>query len=101
MFLFVSLPIVKRAERPRPAQNSIACCCYRYGSVVGLIGGLLVAVIGSLLTGISWLARDVNLAAALHQIGGVLLCATVPLLLLGACCLDGLEVRQRKQHQSR
>lgn len=98
MFLFVSLPSVKRAERRRAAKHSVGCICQQFGAAVGLLGGLLAALSGALLTGISWLVSDAGVAAALHQIGGALLCATIPLLMLGAFYLDGLESQATKQH---
>ena len=97
MLLFVSLPTLKRADGPRARRSSLACLCCQGGAVMGLVGGLLTALSGSLLTGISWLVSDAGLAAALHQIGGVLLCATIPLLMLGAFCLDGVASKTTKQ----
>lgn len=99
MLLFVSLPSVKLWGARRAPQSSLACLCCQGGSLIGLIGGLLVAILGGLLTGISWLVSDASLAAALHQIGGVLLCATIPLLMLGAFCLDGVEAQASKQQE--
>lgn len=101
MFLFISLPGVKRTEGSHAQKNSLACFCHKCGSVVGLMGGLLVAIAGSLLTAISWLVNNASLAASLHQTGSVLLCATVPLLILGAFCLDGVELQASKQHHQR
>lgn len=60
------------------------------GAGLGLFGGLLSAVLGSLLTVGSWLAREPHNRALLHQLGSVLLCSTIPLLLLGGFCLDWL-----------
>lgn len=101
MFLFVSSPNVKRADVPRAAKSSAVCFCHKFGSVMGLGGGLLVAIAGSLLTGISWLVSNAGAAAVLHQVGGAVLCATIPLLLLGAFCLDGIESLSSEQTKSR
>ena len=57
----------------------------------GLLGGLASALAGALLTAASWLAREPQGQAFMHKLGGGLLCLTVPLLLLGGACLDGLE----------
>jgi hypothetical protein len=98
MFLFVSLPMVKRGDAPRARQNSLACPYRQGAAAIGLVGGLLAALCGALLTAVSWLITDASLAASLHQLGGALLCATIPLLMLGACCLDGIESQATKQH---
>lgn len=61
-----------------------------FGACLGLCGGLLCAVTGSLLTVASWVTRAPHNKALLHQLGGALLCSTIPLLLLGGFCLDWL-----------
>lgn len=61
-----------------------------FAACLGLCGGLLCAVLGSLLTAASWVTREPHNKALLHQLGGVLLCLTIPLLLLGGFCLDWL-----------
>ena len=58
------------------------------GAVVGLIGGILVAVTGSLFTAASWLTGPIWHGVALQRLGTALLAAMIPLLLLGAHCLD-------------
>jgi hypothetical protein len=61
-----------------------------FRACLGLCGGLLCAVLGSLLTVASWVAREPHNKALLHWLGGVLLCSTIPLLLLGGFYLDWL-----------
>lgn len=61
-----------------------------FGACLGLCGGLSSAVLGSLVTVASWLVREPHNKTLLHQLGGVLLCSTIPLLLLGGFCLDWL-----------
>lgn len=58
------------------------------GAAVGLFGGVLVAVAGSLFTAVSWVIGPTWHGVALQRIGTVLLFSMIPLLLLGAHCLD-------------
>lgn len=64
---------------------------HTFGAIFGLCGGLLCAVTGSLLTAASWLAREPQSKLLLHQLGGALLCLTIPLLLVGGFCMDWLS----------
>lgn len=61
------------------------------GAFIGLCGGVMVAVLGSLLTVAGWLTADTGAKHRLSTAGTVLLCLTIPLIVLGACCLDWLE----------
>jgi hypothetical protein len=68
------------------------------GAVIGLAGGTLAALIGSLLTGISWFVPN---AAAQHWLaiaGAALLFMTIPLLILGAYCLDWREKDKQQRY---
>jgi hypothetical protein len=58
------------------------------GAVLGLFGGLLVAVTGSLFTAMSWFIGKYWHGFAFQRIGTALLFSVIPLLLLGAHCLD-------------
>lgn len=66
------------------------------GTVLGLTGGLVSAVFGSLLTAVSWFVGAGGPGWYVQRFGTVLLLATVPLLLCGAHCLDLLERRKRR-----
>jgi hypothetical protein len=61
------------------------CNC---GAACGLFGGLLVALTGSVLTAISWFTGPSWHGFALQRTGTALLLTMIPLLLLGAHCLD-------------
>lgn len=61
-----------------------------FAACLGLCGGLLCAVLGSLLTAGSWVTREPHNKVLLSRLGGALLCLTIPLLLLGGFCLDWL-----------
>lgn len=62
-----------------------------WGAIIGLCGGVTGAVLGSLLTAAGWLTADASVKHWLSTAGTVLLCSTIPLIVLGACCLDWLE----------
>lgn len=87
--LFLSLVFTER-ERRTSRRKSLPVFCYRFGAALGLAGGLLAGISGSAFTAASWLAGASSMAGLLHQIGSVLLLATIPLLLLGGFCLDGV-----------
>jgi len=61
------------------------------GAFVGLVGGVLVPLCGGLLIVAGWLATNDSLRHGLSVAGSVLMFLTIPLLALGACCMDWLE----------
>jgi hypothetical protein len=69
-----------------------ACCCF--------VGGILAALIGSLLTATTWL-----LGATAHPwvrgAGTALLIVTIPLLILAGYCLDWMEQKQENMKRPR
>lgn len=58
------------------------------GALVGLLGGIVAPLSGSLLTAFAWIVGPTWHGFALRTIGAVLLFLTIPLLLFGAHCLD-------------
>lgn len=56
------------------------------GAAFGLFGGMGAALLGSILTATAWFTNWHGLA--LHTAGTVMLFLTIPLLILGAHCLD-------------
>jgi len=66
--------------------------------MVGLAGGLLATLSGSLLTAASWFASNAGARQWLSTAGTVLLCLTIPLIILGAFCMDWLE-KKRVTHR--
>jgi hypothetical protein len=70
------------------------------GAVCGLAGGVIAAISGTLLLAIAWAIGDESSGLSLHGIGSILLLSTMPLLILGACCLDLVEKREEKNQQS-
>ncbi len=66
------------------------------GAVFGLAGGIIAAVLGTLLSAGAWALGDASNGLSLHGAGNILLLSTIPLLVVGAHCLDLLEKRMEK-----
>ncbi len=71
------------------------------GAAFGLCGGILSPLIGSILTAISWITGPVWHGLFLQRDGTVLLFLTIPLLILGAHCLDLMERHDQEPTRSR
>ncbi|MEP7341465.1 MAG: hypothetical protein ABI977_27285 [Acidobacteriota bacterium] len=70
------------------------------GTVVGLAGGLAAGISGSIMTVASWLTANEGARHWLHTAGTSLFFLTIPLIILGACCLDWIE-KDKPQGRSR
>ena len=66
------------------------------GAVSGLCGGIVLPILGAVLTAITWFTGPIWHGIALRRDGSVLLFLSFPLLIFGAHCLDLLQ-RQRKE----
>jgi hypothetical protein len=69
-------------------------CCWgwpAFGALVGLLGGIVAALVGSMFTAISWITGVEGNGAYMQTLGTVFLFLTIPLLVLGAHCLDVVE----------
>ena len=89
-------PLALRLVEPTEAQNQPTrkrdwAAAQLARAVLGLLGGLAAALAGSLLTAASWLTRNEGARQWLASAGSVLLYLTIPLILLGAVCLDWVE----------
>ena|SRR5690242_6388052 len=62
----------------------------------GLSAGFIASIAGSIITVISWFRDPVWHHVALHQAGTTLFVLALPLLILGAHCLDLLD-KDKKQ----
>lgn len=71
------------------------------GAVCGLCGGIISAIVGSVLTAIAWFTGPVWNGLSLHRDGTVLLFLTIPLLIVGAHCLDLIDEQAEKAKRSR
>ena len=63
------------------------------GAVTGLAGCILAPALGAILTVISWLISQPTASFYLSRLSTTLFFLTIPLLALGAHCLDLLEAR--------
>lgn len=73
---------------------------YTFGAIVGLAGGIIAALIGSVLTAITWFTGTDAVSSFIHTLGTSLLFMTIPLLILGAHCLDRVEKEIEKSRKS-
>jgi len=64
----------------------------------GFCGGVAAAVLGSILTVVAWFTGAVWHGHSIQRFGTILLFLTIPLLVLGAHCLDLLD-REREGKQ--
>jgi hypothetical protein len=61
------------------------------GAVLGLGGGIVAPLIGSILTAIAWFTGPIWHGISVERDGMLLLFVTIPLLIFGAHCLDLLD----------
>jgi MFS family permease len=66
------------------------------GGLIGLFGGALAPVLGSLLTALSWLVGNNSFGYSSHRLGSIFLISTIPLLIIAAFCLDAYEKRGKR-----
>lgn len=64
-----------------------------FGALIGLVGGLLSVPLASLLWAMSKFIGPVEISPTLNMLSNILFALTLPLLGLGACCLDLLEAK--------
>lgn len=67
------------------------------GAVLGLGGGLIAPILGSIITVISWFVDPAWHGISLHGSGTTLFALTLPLLILGAHCLDLLDKEKNRR----
>src|SRR4051812_9047085 len=76
-----------------------SCDWCSIGVAAGLGGGIIAALSGSVLTALSWLT---DTGSHLEKIlGTVLLVLTIPLLIIGAQCLDMLDKKKDRARDAR
>jgi hypothetical protein len=71
--------------------------CWTWGALFGIGGGIAAVVVGSVLTAVAWLEGDGSRAGTA---GTILLCAVIPLLIVGALCLDAEERRKKRARKT-
>ena len=76
-----------------------SCDWRSIGAASGLGGGIITALLGSVLTALSWVT---DAGSHLEKVlGTVLLVLTIPLLIIGAQCLDMLDKKKDRARESR
>lgn len=70
------------------------------GVAVGLVGGVAAGVFGGLLIAAGWLSVNEGARHWLSSAGSALLVLTIPLIILGALCLDWMEKGQSQNRLS-
>ena len=75
----------------QPARKPHLATTQTLGAGVGLVGGTTAALLGALLIAASWFAGNEAVGHWLSTAGSVLLCLTIPLIIMAACCLDCIE----------
>ena len=66
-------------------------------AVLGLAGGVIAPILGATSDVVTWFVHSTTMHAYLH-VSSIVLCAmTLPLLILGAYCLDLLEAKTARR----
>ncbi|HQR32464.1 MAG TPA: hypothetical protein PLK30_06995 [Blastocatellia bacterium] len=68
------------------------------GAMAGLVGSVAAGMSGALLTAASWLSVNEGARHWLSTAGSALLLLTIPLIIVGALCLDWME-KDQPQHR--
>jgi len=61
------------------------------GSAIGIFGGISSPVMGTILMAAGWFMPDGSVRQWLLMSGSILLFLTIPLIVIGASCLDWAE----------
>ena len=75
----------------QPARPGVFAKMQVVGAVVGLAGSVCVVLLGALLIVAGWFVANDAVRHWLSTTGSVLLCLTIPLIILAAYCLDWME----------
>ena len=87
-----SLPKTKLIPRGLSEQVTVHGWTWKaFGAVFGLSCGIISPLIGSVLTAIAWFTGPEWHGLFIQRYGTVLLFLTIPLLVLGAHCLDLMD----------
>jgi len=69
-----------------------------FGSAVGIFGGAFAPLFGTIFMAVEWFMPDSEARHWLYLSGSFLLFLTIPLIIIGACCLDWVE-KDESQHR--
>jgi len=70
------------------------------GAVLGICGGFVAPVFGSVFTAVSWFTGAIWHGIHVQRDGTVLFFLTIPLLIMGAECLDLLDRQEDSRRQA-
>lgn len=87
-------------ERLRHRSGGVAWDWRSVGAIIGLSGGVVSALIGCVLTVLSWFASATT-GAYVRTTGTISFVLMIPLLIFGAHCLDLTEKRKQAERKSR
>jgi hypothetical protein len=68
------------------------------GAAVGLLGGVLTALLGALLTVAGWIVANEGVRHWFSTAGAILFSLTIPLLIFSGYCLDWMEKDKPQRH---
>jgi hypothetical protein len=77
--------------KPRVTGRRALVQAQAMGAAAGLFGGVGSGVFGGVFMAASWFVSNAGARQWLSTTGSVLLFLTIPLLIIGGCCLDWLE----------
>lgn len=78
---------VESLIRKNPWSWQSAC------AVPALVGGVIAPFLGGAFDVMTWFVSSTTINSYLHVLSIVFCALTIPLLILGACCLDMLEAK--------
>ena len=89
--------VAKPAKRRITFKEDYVMTWWNLGAGLGLAGGLLAGITGFLLTGMSWLLGNELAASSVGKTATWLIIAMIPLMALGAHCLDKIDQVKRAE----
>jgi len=81
----------RAGAKPRATGRGLRAKAHIAGAAVGLAGSVTAALSGSFLIVAGWMVANEGARQWISTAGSVLLLLTIPLVSLGACCLDWVE----------
>jgi hypothetical protein len=72
-----------------------------FGALIGLFGGTVAAILGSVFTVVSWITNAEVNGVFMQSLGTDFFLLTIPLLVLGAHCLDVVEKGKKNERKSK
>jgi hypothetical protein len=70
-------------------------------AVIFMIGGMSAIIVGIIFTILIWLIHQDTIEFSLQNVTNFLFYLSLPMLFLGACCLDKIEEKKKQKRQNR